>query len=239
MESEFMAIRDRAEMLALKHLKERYLSVIHEPDGVAAPDFLVDGRYAVEVRRLNQNIESNGEIESLEETAIPLAQRVQKLLKKLGPPKANHSWFVDLTFSRPIPEWKVIKKYMVTELEKVKNNSDYEPTILPNTSYLRLGLMRTSTIHEDMFLLGGYDDRESGGWVVSEFERNLIICIEDKNKSINRDKYKTWWLLLVDLIGNSLDKKDREYFKSTFHIKHDWDKIIIIDPANPANHFEI
>jgi hypothetical protein len=32
-----------------------FRTVVYEPDGKVSPDFLIDGRIAVEARRLNQN----------------------------------------------------------------------------------------------------------------------------------------------------------------------------------------
>ncbi|MDO9271654.1 MAG: hypothetical protein Q7T94_01375 [Rugosibacter sp.] len=62
-----------------ERLAEKYLlalncgEVVFEPDGNIPPDFSVDARIGVEVRRLNQNYEkSDGSIEGLEELAIPL-----------------------------------------------------------------------------------------------------------------------------------------------------------------------
>lgn len=62
------------EALALSYLKSVTLGeVVHEPDGNIPPDFPVDGRVAVEVRRLNQNSSSLSadRPQALEELAIP------------------------------------------------------------------------------------------------------------------------------------------------------------------------
>ena len=42
--------------------------VVYEPDGKVPPDFLVDGRIAVEVRRLNQHYAVEGVSEGLSKT---------------------------------------------------------------------------------------------------------------------------------------------------------------------------
>ena len=77
---------DRSEQLALTYLESLRLGpVTHEPDGNVPPDFLIDGRIAVEVRRLNQNEAVANGHRGLEETAIPLNARLRKLLASLGP----------------------------------------------------------------------------------------------------------------------------------------------------------
>ena len=65
-------------MNAAERIAEKYLQhvghelVEFEPDGNVTPDFLVNKRVAVEVRRLNQNHEdASGNTRGLEETAIP------------------------------------------------------------------------------------------------------------------------------------------------------------------------
>jgi hypothetical protein len=61
----------------LRHLG--YVDVVHEPDGNVTPDFLVDGRIAVEVRRLNQNFHSKRGYEGLE-----IAEMSLKKINKIG-----------------------------------------------------------------------------------------------------------------------------------------------------------
>jgi hypothetical protein len=60
-------------------------TVVYEPDGNVPPDFLVDGRIAVEVRRLNQNEETTEGHRGLEEISKPLHALVRKALAAMGP----------------------------------------------------------------------------------------------------------------------------------------------------------
>jgi hypothetical protein len=78
-----------------------YSDVVYEPDGKHPPDFLVNGRVAIEVRRLNQNVQTGTERRGLEETAIPLNRSVRKVLASMGPPLEGGSWFVYYSFRRP------------------------------------------------------------------------------------------------------------------------------------------
>lgn len=230
---------DSTELLAEKHLRGRFSDVVYEPDGNVSPDFLVNKNIAVEVRRLNQNQIVNGKIEGLEESSIPLSGRIKTLLKSFGPPQNGKSWFVTYRFHRPEMDWQTLNKSLRDQLEAFKRTpkdglseveigDSFQLTFIPATNPLKT-----------LFCLGGYTDHDSGGWILSEVDRNIKICIDLKSSKINRKKYGEWWLLLVDHIGYSLSNSDRKEFKSFFNFKHSWDRIIIVDPLNPINFFEI
>jgi hypothetical protein len=88
--------RDASEKLVADFLAYRGLTdIAYEPDGKATPDFLVDRRIAVEVRRLNQNYDTGKSTEGLEEVAIPLWHGLKKLASSLGPSRAGESWFLN------------------------------------------------------------------------------------------------------------------------------------------------
>ena len=94
---------DETELLAQEHLQKRFEKTIFEPDGNVAPDFLVNDIIAVEVRRLNQNENTTGEMRGLEESSIPLSKGIEKILEKFNDSETDHSWFVGFKFFRPIP----------------------------------------------------------------------------------------------------------------------------------------
>ena len=83
-------------------------------------------------------------------------------------------------------------------------------------------------------MLGGCSDRDSGGWVLPEMERNLHICVAEKTRKVSRVRadYPEWWLLLVDHVGHGLSDFDREQFRQQVQMVHDWDKIILVDPLD-------
>ncbi len=70
---------DDSERTILEYLQNQDLGdVVYEPDGNVPPDFLVNGRIAVEVRRLNENVETDEGHRGLEEIAKPLNVLVRK-----------------------------------------------------------------------------------------------------------------------------------------------------------------
>ena len=78
---------DSSENIVFTYLSHQgFTDVVYEPDGNVPPDFLLDGRIAVEVRRLNQNEQMASGSHGLEEVAKPLWARMNRLVGSLGPP---------------------------------------------------------------------------------------------------------------------------------------------------------
>ena len=92
-----------------------------------------------------------------------------------------------------------------------------------------------------LFVLAGSADRQSGGWLINEMERNLSHCIIEKTQKIApyQAKYPNCWLVLPDYIGFGLDDLDRQDFRRTFTITHIFQKIILLDPSGSQSAFVI
>jgi hypothetical protein len=217
------------------------MSIVYEPDGNVPPDFLVDGTTAIEVRRLNQNHYDGAQTKGLEEVAIPLWKKIEKLVKSFGPPTAGESWFVYFRFGRPVESWKTLEPKISAALQAFSQRADREKGAILADNGFEADVFRASKVHSTMFVMAGCSDNESGGWLLSEMETNIRYCASEKSRKISgvRGKYSQWWLALVDHIGYGLDDFDREMFRDQVSIEHDWDKIIIIDPRDPTRYFEI
>jgi len=233
---------DPTENIVLRHLKHLgYTNVIYEPDGNMPPDFLVDESIAIEVRRLNQNHVEGGNTKGLEEVAIPLSKRVEKLLGELGAPVGSESWFVFFRFSRPVEAWRILEPKLRKALNTFRDSNAKQPGCIVKANGFELDVFRASKPHATMFIIGGYSDEESGGWLLTEMDKNIRYCTSEKSRKITsvRTKYGKWWLALVDHIGYGLGDFDRKMFRDQVSIVHDWDKVIVIDPNNPTIWFEI
>ena len=233
---------DATEKLVADYLAHRgYTNIIYEPDGNIPPDFLVDGTIAIEVRRLNQNHLNGTDAEGLEEVSIPLGNRIKKLINSLGAPTEAESWFVFFRFKRPVEPWKSLSPKLRQALETFMAVSVKQKGTIANTKGFELDVFRASKPHATMFLMGGCNDYDSGGRLLSKMETNICHCANEKSSKIGkvRHKYGQWWLALVDHIGYSLDEFDREMFRDQMSIKHDWDKIILINPLDHTRWFEI
>lgn len=234
---------DASEKLVENHLKHcGYLDIIYEPDGNIPPDFLVNGTIAIEVRRLNQNHSDGLVTKGLEEVAIPLWKKVEKLLSSMGPPTEGESWFVHFRFSRPVEQWITLEPKLRAGLASFTKAIVKARTIAAIGQGFELEIFcRTSNPHKNMFVMAGCSDQESGGWLLSEMETNINHCASEKSRKIQkvRSKYSQWWLALVDHIDYGLDDFDRQMFKDQVSVQHDWDKIILIDPRDHRRFFEI
>ena len=93
-----------------------FTNPVYEPDGRVPPDFRVDGEIAVEVRRLNQMHKAGAEMRGLEQVQKSFTVKLPSLLKDLGPSAAQPSWFVSLSFRRPLRPWRQIRRRLVEEL---------------------------------------------------------------------------------------------------------------------------
>lgn len=234
---------DASEKLVQDHLHHRgYVDVMYEPDGNVPSDFLVNGAIAIEVRRLNQNHFAGPDAKGLEEVAISLRDKVKDLFSSMGAPTKSESWFVHFEFSRPVENWKTLRKKLRSALAAFRDGTKQERAVIAKGRNFELEVFcRTSKPHATMFVLAGYTDKESGGWLLAEMETNIRYCANEKEEKISevRSKYPEWWLVLVDRIGCGLDNFDREMFRDQVSIAHTWDKIVIIDPQDHTRWFEI
>ncbi len=95
---------------AREWLQEQGYSDIQKPPD-DPPDFVVDGRIAVEVTRLNQRISVHGDEKSIgdEQVRMPLTDSMEAVVCQLGSPgNKGRSWAIDCEydFSKPLPKKK-------------------------------------------------------------------------------------------------------------------------------------
>jgi hypothetical protein len=166
--------------------------IVFEPDGNVPPDFLVEGRIAVEVRRLNQHWRpASGEVEPVEKLSIPLQIRLRKLLEAFGPPSNGMSWYVFHRFERPqlTKDWEPILQGKL-QLFKDGQIPDKEKVVHVDANF-NVRLVRRAAPGTSTFIWAGGSDFDRGGWVIPELEKNLAISIAEKSQKIAdyRKKY--------------------------------------------------
>jgi hypothetical protein len=229
---------DRTESQVLAFLRSRgFNNAAYEPNGNVPPDFACGG-IAVEARRLNQHDDSG---DGLEVRAIPLVMKFRNLLTSLGPPQ-DTSWFVTFRYRRPIENWATLSPKIKVALSAFPNNATQDIERFSISDSFSLGLARSSKLFETRFVLGGYTDHDSGGWIVSEIIRNLALVIPEKSKKIEpfRSKYSEWWLVLVDHIGYArLDSQELDTLRQYVGRPSEWGKIILVSPLTPEHAIEI
>lgn len=116
---------NHSEKLVSEYLTARgFSNIIYEPDGNVPPDFVIDGRIAVEVRRLNENEETAIGHRGLEEVSKPLTALIKKALVATGPPRYGISWFVSYSYRWPLPPWRELDKVLREVLRKISERPD-------------------------------------------------------------------------------------------------------------------
>lgn len=231
-----MKAMDATEKLAFEHLSSLGFSKItYEPDGKIPPDFLINGEIAIEVRRLNYNRRvASGNYEGLESSQIALVRMMRSVLASFGPPKQGKSWFVGYRFSRPIPHLRSLKNMVHDALKAfLEGRRDLEGNQLEVTDRFVLTLIPPSKPRETRFTFAVSSDLDTAGWTASLLQENIKICLEEKSRKIAkfRSKYAKWWLVLVDHIGYGV--------REPIRIRHDWNKVLIVNPLDPKRGYEI
>jgi hypothetical protein len=163
---------DGSEKSALVYLSSLGQSpIVYEPDGNIPPDFLVNGRIAVEVRRLNYNrATKSGETRGLEEIQFALRNCMKEVFASLGPPKADKSWFVCYQFSRPVPPLAKLKRDVRNALAAFRDGQ-VENREFALTDRFELEIIPSSNVFSDCFELGWESDNDAGGWLIPELEK--------------------------------------------------------------------
>ncbi|QDQ24936.1 hypothetical protein FNU76_00450 [Chitinimonas arctica] len=233
---------DESEKKVLEHLVQlgyAEADIIHEPDGNTTPDFLINGEIAIEVRRLSQ-IDLKLK-KGLEELTIPRVQSIEKILAKLGCPVKGESWFVHLNFTGRIKSMKTLRPKIKSVLEIFSKNPIRKNECIYLKEGLELEVLRSSEVHETMFIVGGYDCIRSGGWLLADMEAYIRYCVDEKSKKTAhvRNKYPHWWLALVDHVGYTLDDASRTTLKKQTIPREGFEKIILINPLDSTKGFEI
>jgi hypothetical protein len=227
---------DKCEKWTQEYLAFRgFRNIAYEPDGNVPPDFLVDSRIAIEVRRLNQHHEkASGTLEPLEQLAIPLERKLVEFLDSFGPPSEDRaSWYVFYDYRRPqlTKHWEpILRNRLETFLSEAVQETE---TVIQIDKHFSLHLIKRREPGQQIFIMGGHYDGNAGGWVIPALEKNLKLCIEEKTRKIApyRAKYPEWWLVLVDFIAAGEQEE--------VHITHDWDRVIVIHPSNYAGAYEV
>lgn len=233
---------DASEAIVDEYLKAQgFADVVYEPDGNVPPDFLVDGHIAVEVRRLNQHEQTEDGHRGLEHVQARVIDVLRGAFDSVGPPISGPSWFVLCEYRRPLPKWSELTRTLVVTLKAFLDPpGDTSPWIrvVPG---LQIQLRRSSKLFPTRFVFGAFSDHDSGGWVLSEMQRNLQICMEEKERKIARvrSKYPVWWLVLTDHIGHGLSVRERDQLRALINVGEPWDEVILVDPAHPECGFEL
>ncbi len=219
-----------------------FKTVKYEPVKNCTPDFLCDGKIAVEVRRLNKNFYGGEETVGLEKEEFSLTEKLNKLVHGFGTSENNNCWVVSFSFSRPVENWKTLSKKIKKSFDDFVEKPFKENGIIFKEDNFEIEVFR---LDDDkipyIFDVGYCDDMDSGGWTIEDMESNIKYCIMEKTRKIEnvKTKYNEWWLVLINHITVMMSESDEKRLIEEFKMEHDFDKVIIVNPFKPSKWFEI
>jgi hypothetical protein len=216
-------------------LDEGYKDIVFEPDGNIPPDFLVNSRIAIEVRRLNKHDNNGDGLEILENSTF---DKLKKIVNSIKNDSIKQSAYVQLEFSRPFVFdkniAKIIRSILQNHIDKIEK-AKKEYFISDN---VKLTINPATKKDERIYLPCPPIDYDATGFVIADIIENIVNkIVPEKTKKIekNKDKYKYWWLILVNFIGGGLIFDDEKHMLKDILKTNIWNKIIIINKNKPYN----
>lgn len=229
-----MSTGNRDEQRAEKWLRSQGLSVERQADD--PPDFVVDGRYAVEVTRLNA-VEDDASLREKE----GLRRTIQKILDEFEPSVDGVAYLVDVRFcvSWPLPPKSDVRREVRDALRRPTGGE----TVL--NCGLALIVDRVHSPKERRFYLGNVDSG-MGSMPLMEYVERISKIVEEKTKRVGTrlDHYAERWLVLVDhvlfepLMG-VLETHEIEALKASVTSRGPWDRIIVLSVTEPPRCMEV
>ncbi|ENM5855915.1 hypothetical protein NTE09_003967 [Vibrio mimicus] len=218
------------ENIVREYLETRFDKVVHEPDGNVSPDFLVNGKIAVEVRRLNQQFRGVNKTVGLETDQFRLMDVIRKKLSKYPVDETSKSYFVTISYQRPIGKLSSIVSNLEEAIVRFQLSGEPIPYSYKLHKNVLFEIELERPIKDMKYKIGIEIDEDSGGWVIDTYVKDTNHCIEEKAIKINSNysKYPEWWLVFVDHIGfmASDDVEDiKQYLNRPEHIA----KILVLD----------
>ena len=208
---------DAAEAHVEKYLRHLgFTDIVHEPDGNIPPDFVLNGRIAVEVTRLlimSTVVASRAHLNKLQYLSCSAFRSSSKVWGAAR--GAEPSWFVFLRFQRPIENWRTAGPKLASWLANFRDAPSRNRQDIDFDGGFSISVFPASKPLATFFRIGGSMDGESGGMVLSELSTNIPLCIAEKTRKVKKlqSRYPEWWLVLTDHIGFRLDDLDRQQFR--------------------------
>ena len=232
--------QNKDETRAKKYLQTlKYKKLEYEPLGNVTPDFLLDDKIAIEVRRLNRNHINGEKLISIENFEIHLIKKIKKIISSFDYTYYKKSAFVAITLSKSLEvhhKTKIIKK--VKKLLKKHSQNISKKRSYKISDFLEITFTPTGKKPKPFIYASCNDDYF---WIVNELHKNIQSVIDEKDKKINKNfkLYKKWWLVLVDSIIYGLDKEDFKALKKIKVNKQKFSKVMILSPKGDFKAIEL
>lgn len=231
--------KNKDELRAKKYLQSlNFTQLEYEPLGNVTPDFLLDKKVAVEVRRINRNHIDGNNLLSIENLEILVIKKIKKIIDTYPYKGHPNSAYIQVTFLKTFTiqsKKNIIKK--VKKLLKKQTHHIAKKKTYVVSKLLEITFTPTEKQSNIYIYTGSSDDPL---WLVHELHKNIQLVIDEKNKKIKKNfsLYNEWWLVLVDSIVYGLDSEDFKKLKKIKFKKRKFTKVIILSPKGEFKTFE-
>jgi len=215
--------------------------VIFEPNGFSkSPDFSLNEKIGIEVRRLNKQINCGDEIHPIEEAKYPFLRKFDRLLLDIENSDLEFSIGVNISFKRPIIlDKKLVKKIKDSIRNSTLNGAFGIPTFVnENIKYeLIKGNGRSNTTYFRYIT----HDLDQGGTVQDSRYLALQVAIQEKESKMRafKNDYSEIWLILVDEIFSRVDYTFKQDLQRFEEIKSSFNRIIVISGRDRKSWIDI
>ena len=249
------AMENRDERQARLWLERQGHADIRRPSD-DPPDFVVDRRYAVEVRRLNWMTEDNGSARGIEEYETPFRNTISKVLEEFGEPPGGYTVTVHCDF--PYDAQRLPAKDLVRAKvrETVGEYAEAMGNVLRTGSSpkghdwkvacgINFFFSSAKTSAAGRFELIDVEvETASRGWVISDAVNSIAHCVKEKTRKVVRKnrvhEYAEWWLVLVDhILVVPLEEEGLNALRNSLPPMGFWSRAAVVSPYDPELFFEL
>jgi uncharacterized protein YifN (PemK superfamily) len=160
---------DPTELFARQYLEDiGYTDIVYQPDGNVPPDFLLDHKIAVEVRRLNENSYlTTGKPEGLETLRLMTWYMTKSVITELSIMDGQKTWAVSIEIANQISFTKRrgLKKQIRDQLLAFHARSHHTEDQVQPCDGLFLRLFPLSQPLGDFFILATQIDHRHNAWI--------------------------------------------------------------------------
>jgi hypothetical protein len=215
-----------------------YKNIVYEHLGNKTPDFFIDDKIAVEVRRLNVNF-STGNIENFE---YQLVNNIKNIIEKYECKNFLSSAYISLKLYEP--KQLEEKNTIANRVNEILDNHVAfitEEKTYKVCDYLSVSFNPTSN-KDTIYRYGGV--ASPCNWIVDSLYQNINLCIDDKVGKIEKNDFNfnscsEWWLILVDYISYGMGNDDFEEILSLNIDKNKFSKVIILSYGKDSTIYEL
>lgn len=209
----------------------KFKVVDFEPNGKSTvPDFLLQNNIAVEIRRLNKNIEINGNYEGIEMKHFTVIEIINFVINSIKEYSYEYSINLIIQFQRVNypKKTKHLRKEIKNAITSAIEQGSFDKVLnILNCVYIELKKVEK----EDQFIrIFSIYDRDMGGTVQNVRYESLKIAIEEKEKKVNsiNNIYSKIWLILVDHIFSRVDYTTKQDLHGFPEIESSFDRVILL-----------